>query len=183
MADFEFFKKEFEFKGKHAKMAQELWVRDGTERTYFKRLIDLYVAAAIVGFRVDRKAEEDYSPFETSSIFPEQMLKEKENLDFILQMMIMLNYRGTLTDEECVKKAFQGAQTKEEFEQYKKMFNDYVRGGVEELYEQLIIRKADPDDKFRDNRTANLMALMERYGAGKMNVIPENEDETVRIQI
>ena len=31
--------------------------------------------------------------------------------------------------------------------------------------------------------TANLMALMERYGAGKMNVIPENEDETVRIQI
>ena len=41
----------------------------------------------------------------------------------------------------------------------------------------------DPDDKFRDNRTANLMALMERYGAGKMNVIPENEDETVRIQI
>ena len=155
MADFEFFKTEFEFKGKHAKMAQDLWVRDDT----------------------------DYSPFETSSIFPEQMLKEKENLDFILQMMIMLNYRGTLTDEECVKKAFQGAQTKEEFEQYKKMFNDYVRGGVEELYEQLIIRKADPDDKFRDNRTANLMALMERYGAGKMNVIPENEDETVRIQI
>lgn len=97
MADFEFFKKEFEFKGKHAKMAQELWVRDDTERTYFKRLIDLYVAAAVVGFRVDRKA--------------------------------------------------------------------------------------DPDDKFRDNRTANLMALMERYGAGKMNVIPENEDETVRIQI
>ena len=62
MADFEFFKKEFEFKGKHAKMAQELWVRDDTERTYFKRLIDLYVAAAIVGFRVDRKAEEDYFP-------------------------------------------------------------------------------------------------------------------------
>lgn len=108
MADFEFFKKEFEFKGKHAKMAQELWVRDDTERTYFKRLIDLYVAAAVVGFRVDRKAEEDYSPFETSSIFPEQMLKEKENLDFILQMMIMLNYSGTLTDEECVKKLFRG---------------------------------------------------------------------------
>lgn len=100
-------------------MAQELWVRDDTERTYFKRLIDLYVAAAVVGFRVDRKAEEDYSPFETSSIFPEQMLKEKENLDFILQMMIMLNYSGTLTDEECVKK-LSGAQTKEEFEQYKR---------------------------------------------------------------
>lgn len=167
MADFEFFKKEFEFKGKHAKMAQELWVKDDAEHTYFKRLIDLYVVAAVIGFRVDRKAAEDYSPYETSSIFPEQMLKEKENLDFILQMMIMLNYRGTLTEEECVKKAFRGAQTKEEFDEYKKMFEDYVRGGVEELYERLIIRKADSDDQFRDNRTANLMALLDRYGAKK----------------
>lgn len=164
MAEYEFFKKEFEFKGKHARMARELWMKDDAEHTYFKRLMDLYMVAAIIGFRIDRKTEEDYSPFETSSIFPEQMLKEKENLDFILQMMIMLNYRGILTDEECVKKAFQGAQTKEEFEEYKKMFHDYVRGGVEELYEQLVIRKSDTDDQFRDNRTANLMAIIGRYG-------------------
>ena len=49
MADFEFFKKEFEFKGKHAKDGTGIVGEDDTERTYFKRLIDLYVAAAIVG--------------------------------------------------------------------------------------------------------------------------------------
>ena len=150
--------------------------------TYFKRLIDLYVAVSYCWVSCRQKGRGRYSPFETSSIFPGQMLKEKENLDFILQMMINAELqRNTDEMKKCVKKAFQGAQTKEEFEQYKKMFNDYVRGGVEELYEQLIIRKADPDDRFHDNRTANLMALMTRYGAGKMKVIPENEDETVRI--
>ena len=105
MADFEFFKKEFEFRGKHARMAQELWISNDYEHTYFKRLMDLYLVAAVVGFRVDRKAQEDYSPIEPKSIFPDQMIKEKENLEFIMQMMIMLENRGRLSDEECVKKA------------------------------------------------------------------------------
>ena len=148
-------------------MAQELWVRDDTERTYFKRLIDLYVAAAIVGFRVDRKAEEDYSPFETSSIFPEQMLKEKENLDFILQMMIMLNYRGTLTDEECVKKAFQGHRRRKNLSSIKRcsmiMSVAVWKNYTNSLSYERQIRMTD----FMINRTANLMALMTRYGAGK----------------
>ena len=104
MADFEFFKKEFEFRGKHARMAQELWISNDYEHTYFKRLMDLYLVAAVVGFRVDRKAQEDYSPIEPKSIFPDQMIKEKENLEFIMQMMIMLENRGRLSDEECVKR-------------------------------------------------------------------------------
>ena len=68
MGNYEFFKKEFEFHGKHARMAGELWVKGDYEHTYFRRLIDLYMVAAVVGFRVDRKAKEDFSPFGTKSI-------------------------------------------------------------------------------------------------------------------
>jgi hypothetical protein len=46
------------------------------------------------------------------------------------------------------------------------MFHDYVRGGVEELYERLIIQKAEPDSEFYDNKTANLMSVLERFGYG-----------------
>ena len=42
------------------------------------------------------------------------------------------------------------------------IFNDYVRGGVEELYERLVVRKPDSDDGYYDERTANLMALYDR---------------------
>ena len=74
MADFEFFKKQFEFVGKHARMVSELCVSNDYEHTYFKRYIDVYIFAAIIGIRIDRKASRDYSPVETKSILPEQMI-------------------------------------------------------------------------------------------------------------
>lgn len=164
MADYEFFKREFEFRGRHARMAGELWIKDDYEHTYFKRLIDLYVIAAVVGLRIDRRAEEDLSPVPPKSIFPEQMLGAKENLDFIMQVMIMLDSRAGLSNEERVKRAFRGAETVEEFRYYQNMFNSYVRGGVEELYERLIVRKSEPGDEYQDNRTANLMEVVMRFG-------------------
>ena len=50
MGNYEFFKKEFEFHGKHARMAGELWVKGDYEHTCFRRLIDLYMVAAVVGY-------------------------------------------------------------------------------------------------------------------------------------
>lgn len=164
MAAYEFFKKEFEFRGKHARMAGELCTLNDYEHTYFKRVIDVYVLAAVVGFRVDRKAETDYAPNESKSIFSEQMLGAKEDLDFIMQMMIILENRENMSPEESVKKAFRGPESKEEFEYYREMFNSYVRGGVEELYERLVLRKSEVEEEFYDEKTANLMALLERFG-------------------
>lgn len=163
MEHYEFFKKEFEFRGKHAKMAGELWVANDYEHTYFKRLIDLYILAAVIGFRMDRRAEEDYSPFEPRSIFPEQMIKAKEDLQFIMQIMEMLEEGGNLSKEEKVKKAFSDAESKEKFEQLRNRFNSYVRGGVEELYERLIIRKSEPGEPYYQDKTANMMELVERF--------------------
>lgn len=162
MADFEFFKKQFEFKGKHSRMVSELCVANDFENTFFRRVIDVYVFAAIIGIRLDRKASEDYSPVETKSIFPEQMINAKEDLDFIMQMMIMLDSCSGTTAEDRVREAFRGAQTKEEYDRLMGIFNDYVRGGVEELYERLVVRKPDSDDGYYDERTANLMALYDR---------------------
>ena len=91
MGNYEFFKKEFEFHGKHARMAGELWVKGDYEHTCFRRLIDLYMVAAVVGFRVDRKAKEDFSPFGTKSILAEQVINAKEELDFIMMMGNLLD--------------------------------------------------------------------------------------------
>ena len=164
MASFEFFKKEFEFRGKHARMAGELWIQNDYGRTYFRRSIDLYITAAVIGFRVDRKAKADYAPNESKSIFPEQMIGAKEDLDFIMQMIMILENNGKMAPEESVKKAFRGVETQEEFEYYRDLFHSYVRGGVEELYERLILRSPELDEGFYDGKTANVMALLERFG-------------------
>lgn len=165
MAEYEFFKKEYKFQGKHARMAGELWSQNDYEHSYFKRLLDLYIMAAVVGIRVDRKAEPDNSPVETKSIFGEQMSGAKEELDFIMQMMLMLEPVDGKTHEECIKRAFRGVETKEEFDRYNRLFERYVLGGVEELYERLVVRRPEVDDKYQDEKTASLMALFERFSS------------------
>lgn len=160
---YEFFKKEFEFKGKHADMVSELWRANDYEHTYFKRLIDIYILAPIIGFRLNRKAETDYSTTSTRSIFSEQMNKEKETLDFIMQMILLLEDGGQHSSEISVERAFKGVDSQEKYDEYFKLFHDYVRGGVEELYERLVIRKPEMDEELYDEKTANLYALMERF--------------------
>lgn len=163
MANYEFFKESYKFLGRHARMVSELWSLNDYEHTYFKRLIDVYIVASILGFRIDRKAEKDYSPVEPKTIFMEQMINAKEELDFILQMMLLLEPAGKKTHEECIRRAFKGAETEEEFRRYNEMFESYMLGGVEELYERLIVQKEEVDTEYSDDKTANLMMLFERF--------------------
>lgn len=160
----EYFKKEFQFTGKHAQMAGELWIQNDSKNSYFRRLIDLYILAPIIGFRLNRKAEADFSGADIKSVFPEQILKERDKLEFIMQMILMLEYTDTKDYKSCVNLAFREPETKEEFNQHNKLFHDYVRGGVEELYERLIIRKSELDEEYKEEKSANMVALLERFG-------------------
>ena len=97
----EYFRKEFQFTGKHARMAGELWIQNDSRNSYFRRLIDLYILAPIIGFRLNRKAEADHSDGDTKSIFPEQILKERDKLEFIMQMILMLRSEERRVGKEC----------------------------------------------------------------------------------
>ena len=157
---YEFFKKEYEFCGKHSRMVSELWVKDDIEHSYFKRLVDIYVLAPLIGCRLDRKAPADNSSYNPRSILPDQISKEKDKLDFIMQMILMTEYSDSKTPEECVNIALKGAENQEQYTAYMNLFNDYVRGGVEELYERLIVRKPDPHDEIQDEKASNINELI-----------------------
>lgn len=163
MSEFEFFRREYKFHGKHARMVSEMWTLNDYEHTYFKRLLDLYIVAAVIGFRIDRKAEPDYAPFEAKTIFGDQMSGAKEELDFIMQMMLLLEPTGREDQEECIKRAFRGVETREEFNECNKMFESYMLGGVEELYERLIVQQPEVGAEYADDKTERLMGLLDRF--------------------
>ena len=94
MENYKFFNDPYKFSGKHARMVSELWSLNDYEHSYFKRLIDIYIVAAILGFRIDRKAKRDYAPVEQRTVFGEQMRQASEDLEFILQMMLLLEPAG-----------------------------------------------------------------------------------------
>lgn len=165
--EYELFKKEFQFTGRHARMVGELWDKNDAKHSYFTRLIDLYMTAAVIGFRTGNKVSVDYSDIAPKSVFPEQVIGAKEDLDFILQMMLLienqdLHTEGVQDEEDYIKKAFKEIESKEEFEYYQNYFNDYVRGGVEVLYDMLIVRTPEPEEAY-DRKSANIIALLEKY--------------------
>ena len=57
---YEFFKvDEMFFYGKHRDYVDKLWTQGKIQESYFKRLVDLYAIAAIVGLKAKRKSPED----------------------------------------------------------------------------------------------------------------------------
>ena len=186
MENYKFFNDPYKFSGKHARMVSELWSLNDYEHSYFKRLIDIYIVAAILGFRIDRKAKRDYAPVEQRTVFGEQMRhsswsrrtwldvvdveqmrQASEDLEFILQMMLLLEPAGQGIHEECIRRAFKGVETEEEFKRYNELFESYMLGGVEELYERLVLQKEEIDTDYSDDKTANLMMLFERFAPKK----------------
>ena len=167
MENYKFFNDPYKFSGKHARMVSELWSLNDYEHSYFKRLIDIYIVAAILGFRIDRKAKRDYAPVEQRTVFGEQMRQASEDLEFILQMMLLLEPAGQGIHEECIRRAFKGVETEEEFKRYNELFESYMLGGVDELYERLVLQKEEIDTDYSDDKTANLMMLFERFAPKK----------------
>ena len=82
-------------------------------------------------------------------------------------MMLLLEPAGQGIHEECIRRASKGVETEEEFKRYNELFESYMLGGVEELYERLVLQKEEIDTDYSDDKTANLMMLFERFAPKK----------------
>lgn len=72
--------------------------------------------------------------------------------------MPVLGKTRSLTLEEKLDSAFRLPETKEVYEYNMGLFNSYMRGGLEYLYENLIVRTISPEDE----GITNMMALLKR---------------------
>lgn len=143
----DFFNKEYVFRGKHAQYVKALTTTFGKNENYimFKRNYDVYLLAPIIGFLNKKVAEIDTSSDETTKIFLEQILKIKEDVKYNYRL-IMLNDKKHEPDyEERINKAFKYIGTSEG-EKDLELFNKYVLGGVEILYERIIKKVKTSED-------------------------------------
>ncbi len=159
---YEYFKvDEMFFVGKHRQYVDKLWVQNKIQESYFKRLVDLYAVAAIVGLKTGRKAAEEKDEMDMKRTV--QMKQLNDNIQTLLPIMrmvlIMDDSRG-LTLEEKLESAFMIPEDEETYSANMELFNSYARGGVEYLYEQLVLRTVDIDDDYTDYRISNIVALV-----------------------
>ena len=146
--------------GKHKEMVDKMWEKNVASNSFFKRLIDLYAVAAVVGLKIGNRAEEDRSP-DRRNIQLEQIAGFEQQLNTIMKMVLLLDESDGLSEQDRIERAFRKPETQEQVQERMELFNSYARAGIEFLYTELVERTTDINDIYTDARVANIVALLD----------------------
>lgn len=146
--------------GKHKEMVGKMWEKNVASNSFFKRLIDLYAVAAVVGLKIGNRAEEDRSP-DRRNIQLEQIAGFEQQLNTIMKMILLLDESDGLSEQDRIERAFRKPETQEQVQERMELFNSYARAGIEFLYTELVERTTDINDIYTDARVANIVALLD----------------------
>ena len=132
-----------------------------SEKVFFSTNFDVYRIAPVIGYIYNRQAEVDKG--DDTKIFSEKIRNNRDELLFNYRVFMML-LNVNKSDEEKIDIAFKMDDKDEERKAYDVLFNSYVLGGVEELYEQ-IFNNADSIEDYIMNLNEFLRDLRVRlYG-------------------
>lgn len=161
MADkvFEYFYDDVVFTGKHKRYIDEMWEQNKISNSFFKRLLDMYVIAAIIGLRLGKTVPADFSE-EKRTIQTTQLLGYLPVLKSTMTLVLALDKTRKLSDAEKIDNAFRKPETQKEFDANVNLFNGYARAGIEYLHDALVVRVLGIDDNYRDPRVGNIIALL-----------------------
>lgn len=118
----------------------------------FSRYIDVYMNAAIIGFLHGRSEKKDNSSQDRARIYADAFATERLNCDFIYRLIMLLDGTTELSTQQRLDRAFRDDSQKETehaksvHAQNMDLFNSYVLGGIEELYEQFTNGATSRDD-------------------------------------
>lgn len=159
---YEYFKvDEMFFVGKHREYVDQLWTLNKIQESFFRRLVDLYAIAAIVGLKVNRKSEEvkDDSDIKRT-VQMKQLTENYQTLLPIMRLVLIMDNSRNLSLEQRLESAFIIPEDEDTYKANMELFNSYARGGVEYLYEKLILKTPDIDDDYTEARISNIVSLI-----------------------
>ena len=162
------FNGDYQFKGEYAEKVN--FLRDALSGTnsLFNRILDIYILAPIVGFLYNRTAPISSGGM-TANVLYEAMSKELETLWFNYRLIILLDKEHEPDFEKRVNKAFR-YYGKEEALPDESRYESFVRGGVELLYEKLIVPSRTEEDYLK-NLYDFMEEFEERYGQASDEIV------------
>lgn len=147
------FDKEYSFRGIHAEKVTRLTAEfDKSGNKLFSRNYDVYLLAPIVGFLYGEKSEIDKEgdkAIKPTKIFPDILMKNKDDLLFNYRLIMLLDKNNEPDFEERVNKAFRYYGSAEAIDD-ELLYEQYVRGGVDKMYEKIFDNAQGPSDYLKN---------------------------------
>lgn len=164
-----YYNKEYVFKGKHAKYVKEL------KDVLFDRNVDVFLLAPIVGMAYNRRSSIDvvneYANTETTKIFADVMINTSNKNIFNFRLCVLTS--PEFSEEEKKNIAFKyyagdDEEYKDLLDKALKIYNSYILGGVEILYEDMLQGNKNyngkPDDiKFQIDMIKHIAEFIGNY--------------------
>jgi len=134
------FDKEYSFKGSHAVKVNYLTgkFKENVKYGIFARNIDIYIVASIIGFLYGKKSEEDRENKETAKIYGDRIIKSSESLKFNLKLVLLLDKKNIENKNERIDRVFKHFGDEKTEKEDIMLYDSYVRGGIDILYEKLV---------------------------------------------
>lgn len=153
------FDNEYSFRGRHALKVKKLTSQFDSNSTsqLFNRNIDIYIIAPVIGFLYNRKEPIDKTSNETAKIMGDRVIRSAEELKYNYRLIMLLDSKHESNLEERINKAFKYIGTEKAVTD-EELFEQYVRGGIDVLYEKLIETTTSSDDYIN-----NLYDFMEDF--------------------
>jgi hypothetical protein len=137
--------KDYNFVGKHAQLVMELTneIDNNTKARIFETNIEVFLAAAVVGFYYKKRSKTDSSGIAAKRTIQMQQTSHRHDLiRFIYRLILLLDNEYESDPNERIKKAFTNIDGKEA-KPDEEVFYEYILGGIEILHEKLINRSTN----------------------------------------
>jgi len=133
------FEHDYTMTGSHATYLKYL-AKDKENNPYiFDRYIDVYMNAVIFGLLYGRTAEKDTESKDRARIYADAFAREREYCTFLYRLVMILDKTISISPEDRIDRAFRYDSDEKSIEKFNKnmeLFNSYVLGGIEVLYER-----------------------------------------------
>ncbi len=152
------FENDLTLTGKHATYVKYL-VNDAK---LYKRYIDVYMNGAVFGLLHNRTAVVDKGSTDRARIYADAFANCRMQCVFLYRLVMLLEKSSKLEVPERIDRAFRDDANEDDPEKLKQnleFFNSYVRGGIEEIYEQLIDGHGTTPEEYLDRA----MEVMEQF--------------------
>ena len=151
------FERDITLTGKHATYVK--YFRDDAK--LYARYVDVYMNGAIFGLLHNRRAEKD-SGDATANILADALQRECNKCVLLYRLVMLLDETSNLDVQERINRAFRDDADDAapgKLVGNMELFNSYVRGGIEEMYEQFIDGHGVTADEYLDRA----MDVMETF--------------------
>ena len=152
------FENDLTLTGKHATYVKYI-VNDAK---LYKRYIDVYMNGAVFGLLHNRTAPIDKDSTDRARIYADAFANCRMECVFLYRLVMLLEKRSDLDSPERIDRAFRDDANESEPEKLKEnidLFNSYVRGGIEEMYEEFIDGHGTTPEDYLDRA----MEVMEEF--------------------